>query len=432
MHKIFSSTNLRHGISIAAMSASVVVLGGNDRLKFNVPFFRQPAMAASNAAAEKAKMDAFLKRELDKVFAMQDYTNPDMLEQLEKCEFSPHVSLKEHEDEVRLKYDYKLKTRDEHVAELTKATETEPLDLLIIGGGANGTGVALDAASRGLKCAVIDKYDFASGTSSRSTKLAHGGIRYFEQMVKLQGDPVQTWELVKEALHERDYFVKTAPYLNKEVKLLIPHESLLQSAFWYFPATVGYHLLYAVQAIRSENPAQLSGPRFLLRNAVRSTLPAVKDLHGMYGVVMHEAQMIDGRMALNSLFTASVDGFCKGMRGASLVNHMEFKEFVKKDGKIVGAKLFDRIKAKEHVVHAKRVVNCAGVHADELRLQDNPEAEKRIAGSRGTHLIFKKGLLPADTGIIIPKTRDGRLLFICNYLGHPMVGTTDEKCEVTH
>ena len=109
-----------------------------------------------------------------------------------------------------------------------------------------------------------------------------------------------------------------------------------------------------------------------------------------------------------------------------------FGALVVKDGKIVGAKLFDRIKAKEHVVHAKRVVNCAGVHADELRLQDNPEAEKRIAGSRGTHLIFKKGLLPEDTGIIIPKTRDGRLLFICNYLGHPMVGTTDEKCEVTH
>lgn len=90
------------------------------------------------------------------------------------------MSLKDLEDDLRLKYDYKLKTRDEHISALTKTTEAEPLDLLIVGGGANGTGVALDAAARGLKCAVIDKYDFASGTSSRSTKLAHGGIRYFE------------------------------------------------------------------------------------------------------------------------------------------------------------------------------------------------------------------------------------------------------------
>lgn len=89
------------------------------------------------------------------------------------------------EEDQRLKYDFKLKTRDEHVAALATTTEAEPLDILIIGGGANGTGVALDASARGLKCAVIDKYDFASGTSSRSTKLAHGGIRYFEQMVKL-------------------------------------------------------------------------------------------------------------------------------------------------------------------------------------------------------------------------------------------------------
>ena len=176
----------------------------------------------------------------------------------------------------------------------------------------------------------------------------------------------------------------------------------------------------------------LSGPYFMSKGSVRSMVPAVKDIHNMYGVVMHEAQMIDGRMALNSLFTASVDGFCKGLRGAGLVNYMEFKDFEKKDGKIVGAKVFDRIKGKEFTVHAKCVVNCAGVHADELRLQDNANAKKRIAGSRGTHIVFKKGLLPEDTGIIIPKTRDGRLLFICNYLGHPMVGTTDEKCEVTH
>lgn len=143
--------------------------------------------------------------------------------------------------------------------------------------------------------------------------------------------------------------------------------------------------------------------------------------------------MIDSRMALNSLLTASIDNFIPGMKGASLLNYTEFVDYVKNDdGKIVGAKLLDRLNNKEFTVYAKCVVNCAGIHSDELRLKDNDQVEPRIMCSRGTHLIFKKGLLPEDSGIIIPKTKDGRLLFICNYLGHPMVGTTDEKCEKTH
>lgn len=157
-----------------------------------------------------------------------------------------------------------------------------------------------------------------------------------------------------------------------------------------------------MQAIFGERPAQLSGPYFMSKDSVKATTPHVKDIHGMYGVMMHEAQMIDGRMGLNSLFTSSVDGYCKGMKGTSLVNYMEFKEFLKKDGKIVGAKIVDKLNGKELIVHAKCVVNCTGVHADEIRLLDNPEETKRVAASRGTHLIFKKGLLPDDTGIIIP------------------------------
>ena len=104
-------------------------------------------------------------------------------------------------------------------------------DLLIIGGGANGAGVVIDAASRGLKCAVVDKFDFASGTSSRSTKLAHGGIRYFEQMVFLQGDPIQSYDLLKEALHERSYFMQAAPYLNREMELIVRVSILAECAY---------------------------------------------------------------------------------------------------------------------------------------------------------------------------------------------------------
>lgn len=112
--------------------------------------------------------------------------------------------------EDRAKYDFKLKTREEHLKEMMD--EKSQYDILVIGGGASGAGVTLEGASRGLKCAVIEKYDFASGTSSRSTKMAHGGIRYFEKMMKLEGDPFENYELLKETLHERNYFLFAAPY----------------------------------------------------------------------------------------------------------------------------------------------------------------------------------------------------------------------------
>lgn len=114
----------------------------------------------------------------------------------------------------RVKYEFKIKTREENLKDLAKG---EQYDLLIVGGGANGAGVAIEAASRGLKCAVVDAYDFAAGTSSKSTKMAHGGIRYFEQMMKLEGDPFENFALLKETLHERNYFLFAAPYQNKQL-----------------------------------------------------------------------------------------------------------------------------------------------------------------------------------------------------------------------
>lgn len=155
----------------------------------------------------------------------------------------------------------------------------------------------------------------------------------------------------------------------------------------------------------------------------------------MYGTTMSEAQMVDSRMNLQSLFTASIDKFHEGQKGATLANYTEFLDFTKDEsGKITGAICKDKLdpKSEPFTVKAKVVVNCAGVHADELRKKDNSEVDDRIVPSRGTHLIFKKGMLPENKGIIIPETKDGRLLFVINYYGHPMVGTTDEICERTH
>ena len=140
-------------------------------------------------------------------------------------------------------------------------------------------------------------------------------------------------------------------------------------------------------------------------------------------------------MNLNSLFTAAVDNYIPGMNGATLANYVELKRLLKdENGKIIGGVCVDRMdpEQKEFEVKAKVVVNCAGAHADEIRQMDKPEVEKRIVPSRGTHLIFKKGMLKDNHGIIIPETKDGRLIFIINYFGHPMVGTTDEFCDATH
>ena len=160
-----------------------------------------------------------------------------------------------------------MKSRDEHLRRL-KDGSTE-YDVLVIGGGANGAGVVLDAASRGLKCAVVDSFDFAAGTSSKSTKMAHGGIRYFQQMMMLQGDPIESYHLLKDTLNERNYFLQAAPYLIRELFLLIPSPSLFWTAFWYWPGAFGYHLIYLKQQMSSNYSVSVNGPSMVRKTTLR-------------------------------------------------------------------------------------------------------------------------------------------------------------------
>ena len=211
-----------------------------------------------------------------------------MIQQMQLKEFSGSLDADDvMEKEKRVRYDFKLKTRDEHIKDISDPKAE--YDLLIVGGGASGAGVALEAASRGLKCAVIDKYDFASGTSSRSTKMAHGGIRYFEQMMFMQGDPVQNYEMLREALEERNYFLNAAPYLNKDLNLVISDNSFLKTAFWFYPGIFLYHLLYLKASFGNENSTEsLPGPSVLSKGTLKKTLPGADQLHGQYGALMHE------------------------------------------------------------------------------------------------------------------------------------------------
>ena len=227
-----------------------------------------------------------------------------------------------------------------------KDLEQTDYDLLIIGGGCNGAGVALEAASRGLKCALVDACDFASGTSSKSTKMAHGGVRYFEQMMTLDGDPLENYALLKETLHERNYFLMAAPYQNKQLNLLIPSKSLFWTVCYYYPGMMLYHLIYLRQLMKSDYKVSVDGPKVMGRQKIKQMFEKLKAIHGMYGVMMHETQMMDSRMNWHVLLTAAIDGYIPGMKGCTLANYVEFKDFVKKDGKIVGAKLEDTLAHK--------------------------------------------------------------------------------------
>jgi glycerol-3-phosphate dehydrogenase len=210
-------------------------------------------------------------------------------------------------------------------------------DILVIGGGASGAGVALDAASRGLSVAVIDKNDFGAATSSRSTKLAHGGVRYLEQMIKGEGNRRTSFHLLKEALVERSYFLDCNPYMNKEIKIVIPDSSLLRTLFWNFPGMVVYHLIYMITSLRREFISSIHGPSVVSPSKVRKYFPKLETIHRSWGTILHEGQFNDARQCIMTLLTASVDKYDLGFKGANIANYVQFVSFVKnKDGKITG------------------------------------------------------------------------------------------------
>jgi glycerol-3-phosphate dehydrogenase len=277
-------------------------------------------------------------------------------------------------------------------------------DVCVIGGGATGLGVAVDAASRGLKTVLFEKYDFAKGTSSRSTKLVHGGVRYLQQ---------GNIRLVLDALSERGLLLKNAPHLVNNLSFVIPNYEWWESPF-YGLGLKAYDWM--------AGSLGLGSTEFLSLEETISLVPTI-DREGLRGGIRyHDGQFDDARMAIHLAMTAAD-------HGAAVLNYFSVEELIKDNGKISGVQVKDTINNNTYEIKAKAVINATGVFADMMMKMDNAEAASIIQPSQGIHLVFDKEFLPGETAVMIPRTDDGRVLFAVPWHHKIIVGTTDTPID---
>lgn len=295
---------------------------------------------------------------------------------------------------------------------LLEQLKTGDFDLLVIGGGATGAGIALDAATRGLKVALVERDDFASGTSSRSTKLIHGGVRYLEQAVK-KLDKGQ-WNLVRDALHERATVIKLAPHLAHPLPLVTPLYN------WF---GIPYYRIGLKMYDWLAGKSNLKPSRYLRAKDAKKSFPMLKAKGLRGGVLYYDGQFDDARMNVTIAMTAI-------QQGATVLNHVEVTDLRKENSRLVGATVRDRFTGEAFPVKAKVVVNATGPFCDHIRHMDDPQAPKMLSASSGIHIVLDKRFSPPATGLLIPKTEDGRVLFLLPWLGHTLVGTTDNPAKI--
>ena len=278
-------------------------------------------------------------------------------------------------------------------------------DIIVIGGGATGLGVALDGASRGYKTLLLEQSDFAKATSSRSTKLVHGGVRYMAQ-----GDLL----LVMEALHERGLMLKNAPHLTFNQEFVIPVYTLWD-AFLYTVGLKFYDLL--------AGHLSMGRSYFINREKTIARLPLLisKGLKG--GVVYHDGQFDDSRMAL-ALAKSCIE------RGGMVLNYIKVTGLLKNEtGRINGVSAKELVSGEEFNLKAKLIINATGVFADEIARMDNPQSKPTIRPSQGVHIVLDKSFLQSNSAVMIPKTSDGRVLFAIPWYDKVVVGTTDTPLD---
>ncbi|HWG20416.1 MAG TPA: glycerol-3-phosphate dehydrogenase/oxidase [Terracidiphilus sp.] len=282
---------------------------------------------------------------------------------------------------------------------------TGPWDMVVIGGGATGAGVAVDAASRGYSVLLLEREDFGKGTSSRSTKLVHGGVRYLEQ---------GNVSLVMEALKERGILLENAPHLVHELPFIVPNYSWWETPFYGIGLKI-YDLLAGRYGFGRS--------RILSVEETLERLPTIRQDGLRGGVVYHDGQFDDARLLIDLLLTAAD---C----GATLLNYAPVVELTRDaDGFVNGVEGVDRESGERFTANAKVVINATGIFADELRRLADPDAAAMLAPSQGIHLVFDRSFLRGNTAIMVPHTTDGRVLFAIPWHGHTLVGTTDTPVD---
>lgn len=277
-------------------------------------------------------------------------------------------------------------------------------DFIIIGGGATGVGCAIDAASRGYKTLLLEQSDFGKGTSSRSTKLVHGGVRYLQQ---------GNLTLVLEALKERGLLRKNAPHLVHDQKFIVPNYDWWEGPFY----GIGLKLYDMLAGKEGFGPSKLLSVEETLKH-----IPTIETNGLKGGVIYHDGQFDDARLIINMVKTASE-------QGATLVNYMRVASLFDEEDVICGVSAIDEESDRKYNLKCKVVINATGVFTDTVRKMSDPQTTKIITSSQGIHIVLDKSFLPGDSAIMVPETDDGRVLFAIPWHDKIIVGTTETPVE---
>lgn len=282
--------------------------------------------------------------------------------------------------------------------------DSRPWDIIVIGGGATGLGAAVDAASRGYRTLLLEQGDFACGTSSRSTKLIHGGVRYLQQ-----GNLV----LVREALRERHLLLANAPHLVHEISFVIPLYSWWERPFYGIGMAL-YDLLSGTHGLKRS--------RHLSREETIDLIPTVRRQSLRGGIVYHDGQFDDARLAV-CLARTLAD------LGGTPLNYMNVTGLAATSGRMTTVTAIERESGREYALSGRAVINATGVLCDQVRRMDEPSCSPLITPSQGAHLVLDRSFLPGDCAVMVPHTDDGRVFFAIPWYDHVIVGTTDTPLD---
>jgi glycerol-3-phosphate dehydrogenase len=284
---------------------------------------------------------------------------------------------------------------------LSRLFDDSEWEIAVIGGGATGVGIAVDAASRGYSVCLVEQSDFGKGTSSRSTKLVHGGVRYLQQ---------GNISLVMEALRERGILRQNAPHLVHDLAFIVPNYEWWETPFYGIGMKV-YDMLAGRYGFGRS--------RLLSKQETLERIPTLQHEGLRGGVLYYDGQFDDSRLLINLAQSAHE-------HGAVLANYVRVDGLTRdEDGFVNGIQVQDLESGTRHTVRAKSVINATGAFSDAIRKLDEPDSEPMIAPSQGVHLVLDRGFLPGDSAIMVPRTSDGRVMFAIPWHDHAVLGTTD-------